>query len=107
MSELEKAPRPGPLVVSSQTKVHKAGTDKLRELEFDPLEELIGQLQEIQALIEKEKLSNYSRPRLLADLMAEKSRILQAILPYRYGKAPILTIEDSDAREPIVIRLED
>ena len=104
MPTLEKPARPEPLRDSSSKHIHRAATDKLRELEFDPIDHMLAQLQEIDALIEREKLSN-SRPRLLADLIDQKSRILQTILPYRYGKAPIMTIETEDFREPIKIEL--
>jgi len=91
---------------SSGAKAHRAATDKLRELEFDPLEELIHQLEEIEKLLVTELSMTNPRVMVVNNLINCKTRILENLLPYRYGKAPTLTVETSDIREPIKIVLE-
>jgi hypothetical protein len=91
---------------SSGAKAHRAATDKLRELEFDPLEELIKQLNEIEDLLLKEQSMSNPRIMVINNLINCKTRILENLLPYRYGKAPTLTVESADIREPIKIVLE-
>jgi hypothetical protein len=90
----------------SGAKAHRAATDKLRELEFDPLEQLITQLEEIEELLIKENSMTNPRIMVINNLVNCKLRILENILPYRYGKAPTLTVESADIREPIRIVLE-
>jgi len=91
---------------SSGSKAHRVATDKLRELEFDPLEELIKQLDEIESLLSKELAMTNPRVMVVNNLLNCKTRILENLLPYRYGKAPSLTVESADIREPIKIVLE-
>ncbi len=90
----------------SGAKAHRAATDKLRELEFDPLEELVKQLEEIEGLLAKEQAMTNPRIMVINNLINCKMRILESLLPYRYGKAPTLTVESADIREPIKIVLE-
>jgi len=90
----------------SGAKAHRAATDKLRELEFDPLEELIGQLKEIEGLLATELGMTNPRIMVINNLVNCKTRILESLLPYRYGKAPALTVESADIREPIKIVLQ-
>lgn len=90
---------------SSGGKAHKAGVDKLNELGFDPLEELIKQLQEIEEAITTEASSPTPRLSYLQSLHQLKNKILEAILPYKYGKAPLVTVNDVDREEPIKIIL--
>ncbi len=90
----------------SGAKAHRAATDKLRELDFDPLEKLIDQLAEIDELLEKEQGMTSPRIMVINNLINCKMRILESLLPYRYGKAPTLTVESADIREPIRIVLE-
>jgi hypothetical protein len=90
----------------SGAKAHRAATDRLRELDFDPLDELIKQLDEIEELLAKEQAMTNPRIMVINNLMNCKMRILENILPYRYGKAPTLTVESADIREPIKIVLE-
>jgi len=49
-----------------------------------------------------------TNPRIMVvnNLINCKTRILENLLPYRYGKAPALTVESADIREPIKIVLE-
>jgi hypothetical protein len=96
----------GGLKRGSGAKAHRAATDKLRELEFDPLEELIKQLDEIEDLLLKEQSMTNPRIMVINNLINCKMRILESLLPYRYGKAPTLTVESADIREPIRIVLE-
>lgn len=91
--------------VSSGMKAHRAATDKLRELEFDPIEALLVQLEEIDKLLNKELGMSAPRIMVVNNLVNCKTRILETLLPYRYGKAPILTIENSEQRDPIRIVL--
>jgi len=91
--------------LSSGMKAHKVATDKLRDLEFDPIEALLMQLDEIDDLLTKEMNSNAPRAMVLSNLINAKTKILETLLPYRYGKAPTITVEDSDQREPIKILL--
>jgi hypothetical protein len=90
---------------SSGKKAHRAGTELLVELGFDPLEELIKQLKEIEQLIELESLKNRPSATQLSKLQNLKKDIIQAILPYRYGKAPLTTILDVDREAPLRIIL--
>jgi len=90
----------------SGAKAHRAATDKLRELNFDPLEQLIKQLDEIEKLLETELGMTNPRIMVVNNLINCKTRILENLLPYRYGKAPALTVESADIREPIKIVLE-
>lgn len=91
--------------LSSGMKAHRAATDKLRELDFDPIDALMNQLDEIDKLLNKELATNAPRIMVINNLINCKTRILETLLPYRYGKAPILTVENSEAREPIKIIL--
>jgi hypothetical protein len=91
--------------VSSGMKAHKVGTQKLEEFQFDPLEELINQLAEISELIELERLRPAPKLSELAKLHGLRSAIYQAILPYKYGKAPTITVLDSDREAPLRIIL--
>jgi len=104
--ELEDPEKKG-LRSSSGLKVHRDATDKLRAENFDPLEQLISFLAEIEKQISDELVSGSPRSSYLADLAALKMRILESLLPYRYGKAPTVTIEQVDIREPIRIVLEE
>jgi hypothetical protein len=90
----------------SGAKAHRVATDKLRELEFDPLEKLIDQLDEIEKLLNTELSMTSPRIMVVNNLINCKTRILENLLPYRYGKAPTLTVESADIREPIRIVLE-
>lgn len=90
----------------SGAKAHRAATDKLRDLEFDPLEELVGQLDQIEKLLAEELSMTSPRVMVVNNLINCKTRILESLLPYRYGKAPTLTVESADIREPIKIVLE-
>lgn len=92
--------------LSSGMKAHRAATDKLRDLEFDPIEALLSQLDEIDKLLDKELGMSAPRIMVVNNLINCKTRILETLLPYRYGKAPILTVENSESREPIRIILE-
>jgi hypothetical protein len=96
----------GGLKRGSGAKAHRAATDKLRDLEFDPLEELVKQLDEIEDLLLKEQSMTNPRIMVINNLINCKMRILESLLPYRYGKAPTLTVESADIREPIRIVLE-
>jgi len=91
---------------SSGAKAHRIATDKLKELKFDPLEELIAQLAEIDDLLQKEHQVTAPRIMVINNLINCKTRILESLLPYRYGKAPTVTVESADIREPIKIILE-
>ena len=91
---------------SSGAKAHRVATDKLKELEFDPLEALIVQLEEIDALLKTEQSMTAPRIMVINNLINCKTRILESLLPYRYGKAPTITVESADMREPIKIILE-
>jgi hypothetical protein len=106
VKELEDPERMG-MRKGSGLNAHVAGTEKLRELNIDPLELLDKHIAEIEALIQKELLSGNTRSKYITDLQTLKFRILEAMLPYRYGKAPITTIEHVDIREPIEIVLID
>lgn len=96
----------GGLKRGSGSKAHRAATDKLKELNFDPLEVLIQQLDEIEELLKKELEMTNPRIMVVNNLINCKTRILENLLPYRYGKAPTLTVESADIREPIRIVLE-
>jgi len=84
---------------------HRAATERLRELDFDPLDRLTEQLVEIEELLRLELGTTPARTSLIFNLVSAKTRILETLLPYRYGKAPVLTIESADIREPIRIIL--
>jgi hypothetical protein len=87
-------------------KAHRAATDKLRDLNFDPLEHLVKQLEEIEVMLRNEQGMTNPRIMVINNLVNCKTRILESLLPYRYGKAPTLTVESADIREPIRIVLE-
>ena len=99
-SDKPTAPR-----LSSGMKAHRAGTDKLRALDFDPIDALVDQLSEIEALLAAEMEMTAPRIMVINNLTNAKTRILETLLPYRYGKAPIMTIENTDAQQPINIIL--
>lgn len=89
----------------SGRKAHRAGTEKLRELDFDPIEKLTEQLEQIDRLLSAELLLQEPRVMVVNNLINAKTRILETLVPYRYGKAPISTIESDDIREPVRIVL--
>lgn len=91
--------------LSSGMKAHRAATDKLRELDFDPIDALLTQMEQIDGLLAKELAAKAPRVMVINNLVNCKTRILETLLPYRYGKAPVLTVENSDVREPIRIIL--
>jgi len=90
---------------SSGLSNHRVATDKLRELDFDPIEKLIEELEDIDRMIAEERSSSSPRWSYLEKLKALRTRILEVLLPYRYGKAPITTVEHEDSRDPIRIIL--
>lgn len=91
--------------LSSGMKAHKIGTDRLRALGVDPIELLLAQLDEIDELLKKELATTNPRIMVVTNLINAKVRIAENLLPYGYGKAPVVTVADSDAREPIKIQL--
>lgn len=107
MRKLEEAEKAAEL--SSGRLAHRIGTDKLDSLGFDPMEALIKQLKEVEDKIEEEYKSEAPRHNYIEKLMTLKFKILDTVLPYKYGKAPIVTTHDSDPRTPIniVLTLED
>lgn len=90
----------------SGTKAHRAATEHLKELGFDPIDELLKQLQEIEGLLAKELALGEPRIMVVNNLINCKTRILENLLPYKYGKAPQMTIESEDIREPVRIILD-
>jgi len=90
---------------SSGLKNHRVATDKLRELDFDPIDELIRELEDLNRMIMEERTSSSPRWSYIEKLKALRTRILEVLLPYRYGKAPITTVEHEDSRDPIRIIL--
>lgn len=95
------------LVKGSSTQVHRAATEKLQELGVDPIEELIQQLKELQEMLDFELGTTKPRSLVINNLVNLRVRILETLLPYRYGKAPQMTIESQDIREPIRIILSN
>lgn len=92
---------------SSGQKAHIQGTEALEAVGFDPLEELVAELEEITRLLEFEKSADNPRSSYIEKLHTIKLRILETLLPYKYGKAPISTVKDIDYREPIRIILTE
>ena len=90
---------------SSGQKAHRVGTEKLIEAGFDPLDRLIEQLEDIERQIASEMSSDNPRANFIEKLQALKLRILETVLPYKYGKAPIITVQEVDNQEPIRIIL--
>jgi len=95
----------GVLRTGSGAKAHRVATDKLADLEFDPLEKLVSQLDDIEKLLATELAMTSPRIMVVNNLINCKTRILENLLPYKYGKAPVLTVESADIREPIQIVL--
>lgn len=91
--------------LSSGMKAHRIGTDKLKSLNFDPIEVLLQQLEEIDELLQKELQMTEPRVMVVNNFINAKVRILENLLPYGYGKAPVVTVADSDVRDPIKIIL--
>lgn len=91
--------------MSSGLKNHRVATDKLRDLDFDPIEKLTQELEELDEMIAEERTSESPRWSYIEKLKALRIKILETLLPYRYGKAPITTVEHEDSRDPIRIIL--
>jgi len=91
--------------LSSGMKAHRKGTDKLNEIGFDPIEILVKQLEDIEKLLEKELQMTAPRVMVINNLINAKLRIAENLLPYGYGKAPVVTVADNDVRDPIRIIL--
>ena len=93
--------------LSSGSKAHVKGTERLAELDFDPIKELVEEIQEIKRLMDEELARPNPRSTYLGQLSTSRLRILEALLPYGYGKAPVTTVNEVDYRDPIRIILHD
>ena len=93
------------LTKSTGLKTHRVATDKLRAMGFDPIEKLIEEIEDLDRMIEAEKIAVNPRWTYIEKLKSLRTRILEVLLPYQYGKAPITTVEHEDARDPIRIIL--
>jgi hypothetical protein len=92
---------------SSRMKASTAGPDKLKQLDFDPIEVLVKQLKEIDKFILLELEKKDPRVSFIEKMQESKLRILETLLPYRYGKAPSIAQDTQALMEPIRIILQD
>lgn len=90
---------------SSGLKTHRAATDKLRDLDFDPIEQFLQELERLNDMIDREQNNKNPRWSYLEKLYSLRVKVIETLLPYRYGKAPITTVEHEDARDTIQIVL--
>lgn len=84
----------------------KDAADRLRRLGVDPIDELVSQLDSINEAIDKESSSESPRSQYLTTLLGLRLRIVEALLPYKYGKVPANTGNESDSDEPVTIILD-
>lgn len=98
--------RGGRPAMGSAMKAHRIATDKMRELDFDPIDKLVSQLERVEGLLVEELGRSEPRQSYITNLIQTQTRISEVLLVYRYGKAPMVTIETTDMQEPLRIILE-
>lgn len=81
------------------------GPLKLQDIGFDPIDEIVSQLVEIQKLLDKELASASPRIMAISNLTAAKLKLNTVLLEYRYRKAGASTNEFTEASAPIRIIL--
>jgi hypothetical protein len=81
------------------------GPVKLIDIGFDPIDELVCQLDEYKKLLKKELAAAQPRATVINNLITIQERIAAALLKYRYREAGAVSQESTDQAEPIRIIL--
>jgi hypothetical protein len=72
----------------------KTSNTRLEELDFDPIEALVKQLEDVEKLLALEMTyGSKSRQAIVAALIVNRTKIVEALLPYGYSK--VVAIEET------------
>ena len=92
---------------NTTSKRQRLGVDKLTAIQFDPIDRLVEQVNQIETLINQE-LAGGNKPRVgaITSYVNSKIRIFEVLLPYAYGKLSEAEEEKTEAtNNPLEIRL--
>ena len=81
----------------------KSSNQKLEELDFDPIQELVNQLEDVEKLLATELTYGIkARQAIVVALIANRTKILEALLPYGYNK---VTSQDTSVASKETIKI--